>query len=230
MTAKNTGKSAPGVGTKDAENILTAYIVRSAKMQVIDCEQGSDEWFEARLGFVTASNFSKVIGKGSTHTLYQYKVGAEKLTGLREETYKSAVMENGSNTEDEARDYYAMANDCVVEQVGFVTRDKDVGGSPDGFVDEDGMIEIKCPLSSTHLATILSGKMPTKHIPQVQGLLWITGRQWCDFISYDPRVIARPIHIVRAKRDAEYIKKLAGQVGLFVKELKEMVNKIRREF
>ena len=230
MTTKNTGKSAPGVGTKDAENILTAYIVRSVKMQVIDCEQGSDEWFEARLGFVTASNFSKVIGKGSTHTLYQYKVGAEKLTGLREETYKSAVMENGSNTEDEARDYYAMANDCVVEQVGFVTRDKDVGGSPDGFVDEDGMIEIKCPLASTHITNILNNKIPTEYIPQIQGHLWITERQWCDFVSFNPNVIARPIHIVRAKRDAEYIKKLAGQVGLFVKELKEMVNKIRREF
>ena len=195
-------------------------------MIIIDCIQGSEEWFEARLCSITASHFPQVLSKGTGRGLYMRKVAAERLTGLREDTYKNAAMENGSITEDEARDYYAMANDCIVEQVGFVKRDDDIGGSPDGLVGESGIIEIKCPLSSTHVTNILNNRMPSEYKPQVQGLLWITGRQWCDFVSYDPRVIARPMFVVRVERDAEYIANLAGQTALFVKELKEIIKKI----
>ena len=201
-------------------------------MEIIDCVQGTEEWFEARLGFVTASNFAKVMakGQGKTRKLYMHKIAAERLTGLIEEGYYDKNMQNGNVVEDEARDYYAMANDCIVNQVGFVKRDDDIGGSPDGLIGEDGIIETKCPLSSTHVANIISGKMPTTYIPQVQGLLWITERQWCDFVSYDPKVIARPMFTVRVERDAEYIKKLAGQVGLFVAEMKEKIKKIGDQF
>jgi len=195
-------------------------------MEIIDCIQGSDEWFEARLGYVTASNFAKVISKGTGRGLYMRKLAAERLTGQREESYKNAVMENGNIVEAEARNYYETAYDCQIEQVGFVKRDERIGGSPDGLVGTDGMIEIKCPLSSTHVANILSGKMPTEYIPQVQGLLWVTERQWCDFVSYDPKVLSRPIFIVRIERDKDYIIKLSAQVSVFVKELQEMIKKI----
>jgi hypothetical protein len=105
-------------------------------------------------------------------------------------------------------------------------RDEWIGCSPDGLVGKPGLLEIKCPLSSTHIETIISGKMPTKHVPQVQGLLWITERQWCDFVSYDPRVLSQPMFRVRVERDKEYFKKLAGEIGVFVNELKAMIAKI----
>lgn len=199
-------------------------------MITVDCIQGSDEWFEARLGKITASNFHKVLNKKTGRGLYMLKLAAERLTGCREESYKNDIMEYGNETEQEARQYYETANDRKVEQVGFVMRDDDVGCSPDGLVGDDGMIEIKCPLSSTHIATILSGKMPTTHIPQVQGALWVTGREWCDFISYDPKVLSRPMYCVRVERDKDYIINLSAQVAIFVKELGEMVDKIDTGF
>ena len=196
----------------------------------IDCQQGSEEWYEARLGFVTSSNFHKVLNKRTGRGLYMRKLAAERLTGFAEESYHNNIMENGNLTEDEARGFYEAANDLTIRRVGFVIRDKDVGGSPDGLVGEDGIIEIKCPLSSTHIEYIMSNRLPACYVPQVQGLLWVTGRQWCDFISYDPRVVSMPLNIVRVERDVEYIKELAGKVGLFVKELKDMVKKIDSKF
>ncbi len=195
-------------------------------MKIIDCIQGSEEWWDAKLGVVSASNFSKVLNKKTGRKLYMRKVAAERLTGLREESYKNDFMEAGSETEAEARRYYETVNDCKVEQVGFVMRDEWVGGSPDGLIGEDGLLEVKCPLSSTHIETILSGKMPTLHIPQVQGLLWVTDRKWANFVSFDPRVLSQPMFCVRVERDTEYFKKLAGEVGVFVNELKVLIAKI----
>ena len=199
-------------------------------MKIVDCIQGSDEWFEARLGFVTASNFSKVLNKKTGRGLYMRKLAAERLTGFREESYKNDIMEVGSETEAEARRYYETVNDCEVKQAGFVMRDEWVGGSPDGFISKDGLLEIKCPLSSTHIEIVLSEKMPTLHIPQVQGLLWITERKWCDFVSYDPKILSQPMFCVRVERDAEYFKTLAGEVGVFLNALKAMIDKIDSKF
>ena len=199
-------------------------------MEIVDCIQGSEEWWEARLGFVTASHFHKVLNKKTGRGLYMRKLAAERLTGLREESYKNDVMEVGSETEAEARRFYEIANDCKVEQIGFVMRDDDVGGSPDGLLDKDGLLEIKCVISSTHIETILSGKMPSLHIPQIQGLLWVTDRKWCDFVSYDPRVLSQPMFCVRVERDQDYFIKLAGEVGVFVSELKAMIDKIDSKF
>ena len=195
-------------------------------MIIVDCIQGSDEWWDAKLGFVSASNFSKVLNKAKGRGLYMRKLAAERLTGLREESYTNKIMDKGSETEQEARKYYETVNDCEVKQVGFVMRDDSIGGSPDGLIGELGLLEVKCPLSSTHIATILSGKMPDLHVPQVQGLLWITDRKWCDFVSYDPRVLSQPMFTVRVERDTEFFKKLAGEVGVFINELKAMIAKI----
>ena len=199
-------------------------------MKIINCIQGSEEWWDAKLGVVSASHFHQVQNKRTGRGRYRRKLAAERLTGFREDTYTNKTIENGTETEQEARRYYEIRNDCEVEQVGFVTRDDDIGGSPDGLVGKPGLLEIKCPLSSTHIETILSGKMPSLHIPQVQGLLWITERQWCDFVSYDPRVLSQPMFTVRVERDVEYFKKLAGEVGVFVNELKAMIDKIDKKF
>lgn len=195
-------------------------------MKIIDCIQGSDEWWEAKLGFVSASNFHKVLNKKTGRGLYMRKLAAERLTSLREDSFKNEVMEYGSETEQSARRHYEMANDCKIEQVGFVMRDEWIGGSPDGLIGKDGLIEIKCPLSSTHIEIILDARMPSKHIAQVQGLLWVTERKWCDFVSFDPKVVSKPMFCVRIEQDTEYFKMLAGQVGVFVNELKAMINKI----
>ena len=199
-------------------------------MKIIDCIQGTDEWWEARLGFVTASNFHKVLNKKTGRGLYMRKLAAERLTGLREESYKNEIMENGNETEAAARAYYEAANDCKVEQVGFVMRDEWIGGSPDGLVGDEGMIEMKCPLSSTHIENILSGEMPKTYTPQVQGLLWVTERKWCDFISFDPKVLSKPIFTVRIERDKEYIINLSANVGVFVDQLKDMLNQFDTSF
>jgi len=199
-------------------------------MTIVDCIQGSEEWFAARLNKVTASNFHKVLNKKTGRRAYMRKLCAERLTGCREESYKNANMEYGNETEPLARQYYETANDCQVDEVGFVMRDDDVGASPDGLVGDDGIIEVKCPLSSTHIETILSDKMPTLHIPQVQGLLWVTEREWCDFVSFDPKVLSRPMFCVRIERDKDYIVNLAANVAVFVKELEEMVSKIEGKF
>ena len=199
-------------------------------MKIFNCEQRSDEWYEVRLGKVTASNFHKVLNKRTGRGLYMRKLAAEGITGLREESYKNDFMEVGSETEAEARRFYEIANDCKVEQVGFVMRDDLIGGSPDGLIGKDGLLEIKCVISSTHIATILSEKMPALHIPQVQGLLWVTDRKWCDFVSFDPRVLSQPMFTVRVERDEGYFKKLAGEVGVFVNELKVMIAKIDSKF
>ena len=199
-------------------------------MKIVDCIQGSEEWYEARLGFVTASNFHKVLSKKSGRGLYMDKITAERAWGVREVDYSNKNMEHGSETEAEARRWYEMANDCKVEQVGFVMRDEWVGGSPDGLVGEDGIIEIKCPIPSTHVKTIRTGKMDTKYIPQVQGLLWITERKWCEFVSFVPDAISRPMFTVRVEWDQDYFIKLAGEVGVFVNELKAMIDKIDSKF
>lgn len=189
--------------------------------------QNSDEWFAVRLGKVTASNFSTVIGKpGVTRTKYMLKLMAEAGTGEREASYKNSAMEWGTETEPLARDYYEQVNDCEVRQVGFVELNSDVGVSPDGLVGEDGLLEIKCPYSSTHVGYIIADKLPATYKAQVQGQLWVTGRKWCDFVSYDPRYKPRPYWFIRVKRDEEYIAELEVKVGKFVDEMKTKINKI----
>ena len=191
-----------------------------------DIIQGSDEWFDVKRGVVSSSNFAKVLNKGSGRKLYMRKLAGERLSGLTESSYSNANMEAGSELEASARKHYEQVNSCDVEQVGFIKNSEFVGTSPDGLVGSDGMIEIKCVIPSTQIATILSGRMPTTHIPQVQGVLWVTGRKWIDFISYCPAIKSRFYFCTRVKRDEEYIKELSIRVTMFVTELKDMINKI----
>ena len=134
-------------------------------------------------------------------------------------------MERGKEVEPEARDYYSTLKGRDIIQVGFVEYNEWVGASPDGFAD-DGLVEIKCPNSTTHITNIIKGKMPTKYIPQVQGQLWVTKRAWCDFVSYDPRVTSKPFFCVRIPRDDEYIATLEAATNVFVTELQELISKV----
>ena len=196
-------------------------------MEVFRFEQGSEEWTQAKLGVVSTSKFSQVLNKKSGRGTFMCKLAAERLTGVQQVSYSDKNMENGLDLEGAAREYYEVLHGCTVEQVGFIKRDDWVGTSPDGLVGRDGMIEIKSVIPSTQITTILSGKMPTCHIPQVQGQMWVSERKWCDFVSYCPAVKQRPFFSVRIPRDEEYInKKLAVAVIMFVNELKAMIEKL----
>jgi len=193
-------------------------------MQVINCQQGSQEWLDLRLGKITASMFSAVISKGATRKTYMVKLAAEKLTGISQDGFSNKAMEWGTEHEDMARANYELETFNDVNEVGFVQVNEWVGVSPDGLVGEDGLIEIKCPNSNTHIDTVLGGKMPTKHKPQVQGQLWATNRKWCDFVSFDPRMPSKQLFIVRVERDEEYIAMLKAEVEKFRSQLEDMVN------
>jgi len=197
-------------------------------MIIHNCQQGSDEWLALRLGKITASKFNAVLakGQGKTRRAHMVQLAAEILTGEQQEGYSNGAMEWGTEQEPFAREYYESLNDCVVGQVGFVELSEWVGVSPDGLVGEDGLIEIKCPNSTTHITTILSDKFPSTYKPQIQGQLWVTGGKWCDFVSYDPRIKNRPFFSVRVERDEAYIKELEIQVTIFTTELKEMIEKL----
>lgn len=197
-------------------------------MKIIDCVQGSPEWFACRAGIPSASNFDMIVtskGEPSKQAQkYMYRLAGERITGMPEETYQNSAMQRGVELEAEARMFYEMTYDCKVEQVGFCVADGGWGCSPDGLVNGDGLIEIKCPQIATHVGYLLDGKVPTDYFQQTQGQLLVTGRKWLDFISYYPAM--KPL-IVRVERDEVFIKKLQSELEKFVIELAEIVNKIK---
>jgi len=176
-------------------------------MRLIDCEQGSDEWIAARLGVPSASMFGKIIttqGKWSTQAdAYINQLVAEKLTGEQTYVYQNEHMARGTELEPEARAMYEFIKEVEVNEVGFCLHDTlDAGCSPDGLIAEDGGLEIKCPAPATHVEYLKAGVLPSKYKQQVMGCLWITGREWWDFVSYHPTMKTL---IVRVERDEEYI-------------------------
>jgi putative phage-type endonuclease len=200
-------------------------------MQIIhDIEQGTEEWHNLRLAMPTASRFKDVLAKGSgaTRKAYLYQLAAESITGLREDSYSNKYMEHGTETEPQARAMYELSTAQSVTQVAFIKHDFiNIGCSPDGLIGDDGIIEIKCPKTTTQIETYLSGKMPTCHIPQVQGQLWITERLWCDFISFDPRINGESSFMcVRVMRDDDYIKNLQSELVTFNNELNLLIEKL----
>lgn len=197
-------------------------------MQIINCIQGTDEWIVAKLGVVSSSNFSKVLNKGAGRKLYMRKLTAERLSGVRDESYSNKCMADGIELEPDARAFYERVNSCIVEQVGFIKKDDWIGSSPDGLVGKDGGIEIKCVIPSTQVETILRGAMQTGYKPQVQGQLYVTDRKWIDWISYCPLLKARPYFCVRVYRDEEYIKDLSKVIDVFVEQLKDMISQITK--
>lgn len=189
----------------------------------LNVEQGTPEWFAARLGIATASRYENIMARTpAPRNNYMAELVAERLTGEREESYKSSDMQWGNDYEAVARLTYKLNNpDKKVRDCGIFLHDKIAcGASPDGLVDDDGTIEIKCPKTATHIQTLKSSKLPTQYFWQVQGQLWVTGRRWCDFISYDPRLPENASYIcIRVERDEEAIARLAESVESFMKQV-----------
>lgn len=195
-------------------------------IEIINCEQGTPEWFAARVGIPTASRFSDILakGEGKTRGRYLRDLAAEIIRGTpEEETYTNTHMERGKAQEDEARRLYAFMADTDPMQVGFI-RDGRKGCSPDSLIGDDGGLEIKTALGHIQIERLQRGTLPGEHVAQVQGSLWVTGRSWWDFVSYSPGL---PPLITRVERDEPYIAALAKAVDAFNEELDALVASVR---
>lgn len=187
-------------------------------MKIHNVEQGSEEWYAVRSGIATASEFSKILsatGKPSTQAEgYANDIVANILAGKPLESWEgNQWTERGKELEQEAVDYYEFTGNVETQEVGFCIADNGLYGcSPDRLVSDDGLLEIKCPKGSVQLSYLLKGTLPTAYIPQVQGQLFVTGREWCDFLSYHPDL---PKLQIRVKRDGSYISKLSAQLTIF---------------
>lgn len=193
------------------------------ELEIFDCEQNTPEWFEARRGIVTASRFSDVLAKGQgiTRRKYLLTLAGEAITGECAETFSNAHTERGHAMEEEARDIYAFQHDVEPVKVGFMRRGR-AGASPDRLIGNDGLLEIKTKLPHLQLDVLDKGKMPSEHVAQVQGQLMVSGRDWCDFVSYWPRL---PMFCIRVYRDDKYIAELNQAIADFVGELDDYINR-----
>jgi len=190
-------------------------------MIILTDEQGSPEWLASRLGRPSASNFGRLVtGSGkpsSSAESYINEMIAERLTGRSKPFYTNEHMERGNALEPEAREAYEFITEFEVVETGFILHDsEEFGCSPDGLVAEQGGLEIKCPSDSVHVSYLRAGKVPSKYYQQVQGCLWITGREWWDFMSYHPEM---PHLLVRAHRNEKYIEAMAEQVEAAVETI-----------
>ena len=204
-------------------------------MKIIEsCEQGSEEWLQMRLGKVTASRVSDVITNGrggaisKTVQSYMAELIAEILTGKSKPFFENDAMRWGTETEPQARSMYEINNDFVdVKEVAFVEHNDFIGISPDGLIGEDGLLEIKCPATTTQIKRALSSDYSSDYKAQIQMQLWVTERQWCDFVSFDPRLDCEASYLQqRVERDEEYIEEMKEKVYKFIEEMNKSIIKL----
>lgn len=191
--------------------------------------QGTEEWFADRCGYVTASRYKDVLakiksGEAASRRNYRAQLVCERLTNRPADSYCSPEMQRGTELEPIARMAYEARTGAIVIETGFIKHASMMAGaSPDGLIGDDGLAEFKCPNTATHIDTLING-MSYDHLPQVQGQMWITGRQWCDFVSFDPRLPEKmQLHIERIKRDGEYIAKLEKEITEFIKDVDQTI-------
>lgn len=190
-----------------------------------DLIQGTDEWFQARLGIPTASKFATVMakGEGKTRSEYMRKLAGEIITGEVTESFSNSHTERGKEMEDEARQAYAFINSLEPELVGFI-RNGEKGASPDSLIGVIGGLEIKTALPHIQIDRLERNRLPPEHKAQVQGNLWISDREWWDFVSYWPRL---PMLCVRVFRDEDYIKTMSDEIDRFNDEKAALIERIR---
>ena len=198
-------------------------------MEIVDCEQNSDEWIAAKIGIPSSSQFSAILARGSgsqpskTRRTYMRKLAGERITGKPAENFRNAHMDRGHEMEPEARAFYEFANGVTTERVGFI-KNHGAGASPDSLVGDVGLLEIKTALPHILIGHIEAGKSPAEHFAQVQGQMWVSERQWCDILNYWPGM---PPFQTRAERDDRWIERvLAPGVQRFIDELDDMVARI----
>jgi len=198
-------------------------------MEIIDCEQGSEEWFRARMGLPTASQFATVMARGKgggeslTRRKYMLQLAGEILTGEPMESYSNAHMERGKEMEEQARNLYSFQTNYDLQRVGFIRNGKK-GCSPDALVAANGMVEIKTTLPHLLIDIFLRGEFPPEHRHQCQGGLWIAEREWIDIAIFWPKM---PLYTQRIHRDEVFISALAVAVDEFNDELADVVQRMR---
>lgn len=198
-------------------------------------EQRSTEWFEARLGKVTASRIADLMartksGYSASRENYMAQLTIERLTGKPTESYTNAAMQWGTDQEPFARAAYELKTGELVTEVGFIVHPEidQAGASPDGLVGDDGMLEIKCPESKSMIETLLSDKVPDKYFKQMQWQMACTGRKWCDYVVYDPRMPENlQLCIRRVQRDDRFIEEIKSEVKDFLLEVGNTVKKLK---
>jgi putative phage-type endonuclease len=199
-------------------------------------EQRTEEWFAQRLGKVTASRVADVIAKTKTgpsasRENYATQLVLERLTNKQAEFYSNAAMQWGTDTEPMARQAYEVKRGVFVDETGFIDHPtiEMSGASPDGLVGKNGLVEIKCPESKTHMEYLLSGKAPAKYIPQMMWQMACTGREWCDFVSFDPRFPENlQILVVKVEYDPTYVKMLELEITEFLDDVSKKVEILRK--
>lgn len=201
-------------------------------------EQRSDAWFMERAGKVTASAIYKVMartktGYGADRANYHAQLVAERLTGRAAESFTNAAMQWGTDTEPQARAMYSLVTGLDVQETGFHAHPAIAmsGASPDGLVGETGLVEIKCPNTATHIATLTGGGIDRKYLLQMQWQMACTGRDWCDFASFDPRLPDEmQLHVRRVERDAALLAEIEGEVTAFLAEVSATVEQLSNEY
>lgn len=199
------------------------------------CEQGSREWKQARCGMITASRCGDVIaylkkgGERAERRSYREELIVETLTGVPAEQYLTREMQWGVEQEPFARAAYELDQNVLVETTGFLVHPKiqRFGASPDGLVGKEGLIQIKCPTTANHLKTILAGSIPLEHMPQILAELSVTGRAWCDYVSFDPRLPEHlQLFIRRYERDEEILDRMEQEIVDFRAEIDEVLRQL----
>lgn len=201
-------------------------------------EQGSKEWLQARAGRVTASRVADIVAKtksgpAASRANYMAQLICERLTGSPVEGFKSAAMQWGTDMEPLARAAYEDRHGVLVVETGFVPHPTlaMAGASPDGLVGEDGLVEIKCPETATHLDTLLSGSVPGRYEIQMLWQMACTGRAWCDFVSFDPRLpVNMQLFVARVARDEKRLAEISKEVEAFLGELDLKIQKLTEKY
>ncbi|MCR4375644.1 MAG: YqaJ viral recombinase family protein [Acidobacteria bacterium] len=204
-------------------------------MKIHDVEQRSEAWFQLRSGKLTGSAAKDMLakvkaGEAAARRNLKYKLIAERLTGqAQRSTYVNAAMEWGTAHEAEAIAAYEAATGAMVQAIGFVEHDEQpIGTSPDGFVGDDGIVSIKCPETANHIGYLRSGVEPSEHAAQNTHELWLTGRAWVDFVSYDPRLPEDlRLFVLRVTRTPEQLSNYASQVKAFLGEIDNEIAALR---
>ena len=201
-------------------------------------EQGSEEWKQQRLGKVTASRIADVTAKiksgwGASRNNYMAELLVERLTGVAPDAFINDAMRWGTEQEPLARAAYEFMRDCTVDPIGFVDHPQIpmTGASPDGLIGGDGLVEIKCPNTATHIETLQGASVPAKYIGQIQWQLACTGRAWCDWVSFDPRMPASmQLFVQRVERDDKFITELEKTVSDFLAELDAKIKSLTERY
>jgi putative phage-type endonuclease len=201
-------------------------------------EQRSPEWFAARLGKVTASRVAELMattksGYSASRANYMAELICERLTGSTAERYSNAAMQWGTDNEGAAKEAYAFIANATVEDIGFCQHPSiaDFGASPDGLIGSDGLIEVKCPNTATHIETLLTDGIEGKYHTQMQVQMACTSRGWCDFVSFDPRLpVEMTLWVKRVERNAARITEIESEVRKFLTEMEGKISALNSRY